>query len=143
MNRVKKMFFDLKSWRPLKSFKGISGSYSGLALSVYVKKKISLDFPFKVRRVIFIAGKTHRWSFREIFYVTNTFFTTEKKFSANLRDSSGPRHIFFAAVLSCLMFKIKTLPKVLKIFNVMPHIFHYTTVIQAQFPAVVLLHAIK
>jgi hypothetical protein len=39
LNRVKKIFFDLKSWGPLKKFKIRSGSYSGLALSIYVKKK--------------------------------------------------------------------------------------------------------
>jgi hypothetical protein len=32
------MFFDLKSWGPLKNFKSRSGSYLGLALSIYVKK---------------------------------------------------------------------------------------------------------
>ncbi len=51
MNRVKKMFFDLKSWGPLKNFKSRNGSYSGLALSIlYMSKnkiKISLDCPFK------------------------------------------------------------------------------------------------
>jgi hypothetical protein len=48
---VKKIFFDLKSWEPLKNFKIRSGSYSGLVLSIYVKKnkiKISLDCPFKI-----------------------------------------------------------------------------------------------
>jgi hypothetical protein len=39
LNRVKKFFFDLKSWGPLKNFKIRSGSYSGLALSIYVKKQ--------------------------------------------------------------------------------------------------------
>jgi hypothetical protein len=39
LNCVKKMFFDLKSWGPLKNFKSRSGSYSVLALSIYVKKQ--------------------------------------------------------------------------------------------------------
>ncbi len=39
LNRMKKIFIDLKSWGPLKNFKIRSGSYSGLALSIYVKKQ--------------------------------------------------------------------------------------------------------
>ncbi len=39
LNRVKKMFFDLKLWGPLKIFKSRSGSYSGLTPSIYVKKQ--------------------------------------------------------------------------------------------------------
>jgi hypothetical protein len=38
LNHVKKIFFDLKSWGPPKKFKIRSGSYSGLALSLNVKK---------------------------------------------------------------------------------------------------------
>ncbi len=36
---VKKIFFVLKSWGPLKKFKTRSGVYSGLGLSLYVKKR--------------------------------------------------------------------------------------------------------
>jgi hypothetical protein len=54
---VKKIFFDLKSWGPLKNFKIRSGSYTGLALSIYVKNKIkiSLDCPFKAVQEDFLA----------------------------------------------------------------------------------------
>jgi hypothetical protein len=47
---LKKIFFDLKSWGPLKNFKTRSGPYLGLGLSINVKKngmEISLDCPFK------------------------------------------------------------------------------------------------
>jgi hypothetical protein len=36
---VKKIFFDLKSWGPLKNFKTRSGPYLGLGLSINVKKR--------------------------------------------------------------------------------------------------------
>jgi hypothetical protein len=35
LNRVKKIFLDLKAWGPLKNVKTRNGSYSGL--SIYVK----------------------------------------------------------------------------------------------------------
>jgi hypothetical protein len=46
-NRAKKIFFDLKSWGPLKDFKTRSVSYSGLAYPYMSnnKIKISLDCP--------------------------------------------------------------------------------------------------
>jgi hypothetical protein len=39
LNRVKKIFFDLKLWGPLKNFKTRSGPYLGLGLSVNDKKR--------------------------------------------------------------------------------------------------------
>jgi hypothetical protein len=36
---VKKIFFDLKSWGPLKNFKTRSSPYLGLGLSLNVKKR--------------------------------------------------------------------------------------------------------
>jgi hypothetical protein len=39
LNRVKKIFFDLKSWGPLKNFKTRSGPYLALGLSITVKKQ--------------------------------------------------------------------------------------------------------
>jgi hypothetical protein len=50
LNRAKKIFFDLKSWGPLKNFKTGSGPYLGLGLSINVKNemKISLDCPFNL-----------------------------------------------------------------------------------------------
>ncbi len=38
-NRVKKIFFDLKSWGPLKNLKTGSGPYLGLGPSINVKKR--------------------------------------------------------------------------------------------------------
>jgi hypothetical protein len=39
---MKKIFFDLNSWGPLKNFKTRSGPYLGLALSIYVCQKTKL-----------------------------------------------------------------------------------------------------
>jgi hypothetical protein len=39
LNRVKKIFFNLKSWGPLKKFKIRSSPYLGLGLSINVKKQ--------------------------------------------------------------------------------------------------------
>jgi hypothetical protein len=39
LNRMKKIFFDLKSWGPLKNVKTRSGSYLALGLSINVKKR--------------------------------------------------------------------------------------------------------
>jgi hypothetical protein len=45
LNCTKNVFFDLKSWRPLKNLKTRSGAYSGLSLFISVKNgiKISLN----------------------------------------------------------------------------------------------------
>jgi hypothetical protein len=46
---MKKIFFDLNSWGPVKNFKTRSGPYLAIGLSINVKNgmKISLDCPFK------------------------------------------------------------------------------------------------
>jgi hypothetical protein len=70
LNRVKKIFLDLKSWGPLKSFK-ISGSYSDLGLSIYKKvNKFSLDCPFK--------SDYQRYRY-------NTVFWTKRQSNFNIR----------------------------------------------------------
>jgi hypothetical protein len=55
---VKKSFFDLKLWGPLKNFKTGSGLNLGLGLSINVKNgmKISVDCPFKIP--VLAAGRS-------------------------------------------------------------------------------------